>query len=181
MQRFLYGNAGFGKLRAVEGLDDEPWRFDVSEPHISYREAPPARSRARGTSATSTAQLTSRFPVAPAHRHPPLRHPIHNSAPAHLLTVPPHPATRRHARPLRLLRRLPRAVQVRRGHATASRRRPAAAHPARRRGTVGLLARLAGDPRRRGARRRKGVHRTVGGGQAAGGAGWRALRCEVGL
>lgn len=29
LQRFLYGNAGFGKLSAIDGLDDEQWRFDV--------------------------------------------------------------------------------------------------------------------------------------------------------
>ncbi|KAF3764577.1 amidase signature enzyme [Cryphonectria parasitica EP155] len=28
VQRFLYGNAGFDKLSAVESLNDEPWRFD---------------------------------------------------------------------------------------------------------------------------------------------------------
>lgn len=32
LQRFLYSNAGFGKLSAIEGLSDEPWRFDVSIP-----------------------------------------------------------------------------------------------------------------------------------------------------
>ncbi|CAN8101143.1 unnamed protein product [Discula destructiva] len=28
LQRFLYGNAGFAKLSAIEGLSDEKWRFD---------------------------------------------------------------------------------------------------------------------------------------------------------
>lgn len=32
LQRFLYGNAGFDKLSAVEGLSDEPYRFDVRYP-----------------------------------------------------------------------------------------------------------------------------------------------------
>lgn len=30
VQRFLYANAGFSKLAAIDGLSDEPWRFDVS-------------------------------------------------------------------------------------------------------------------------------------------------------
>lgn len=29
LQRFLYGNAGFSKLHAIESLNDELWRFDV--------------------------------------------------------------------------------------------------------------------------------------------------------
>lgn len=35
MQRYLYANAGFSKLSDIEGLSDEPYRFDVSERHFS--------------------------------------------------------------------------------------------------------------------------------------------------
>lgn len=44
LQRFLYGNAGFAKLSAIEGLDNEKWRFDV-RPH--EKSTPDERDRER--------------------------------------------------------------------------------------------------------------------------------------
>ncbi|KAJ4397629.1 hypothetical protein N0V93_001862 [Gnomoniopsis smithogilvyi] len=41
LQRFLYGNAGFAKLSAIESLDDEKWRFDPTVIPLSDTAAPP--------------------------------------------------------------------------------------------------------------------------------------------
>lgn len=31
LQRYLYANAGFGKVKDIPGLNDELWRFQVAE------------------------------------------------------------------------------------------------------------------------------------------------------
>ncbi|KAK7739869.1 hypothetical protein SLS53_005462 [Cytospora paraplurivora] len=41
IQRFLYNNAGFGKLRSVEGLDKHRWRFDPTVIPLSDSSSPP--------------------------------------------------------------------------------------------------------------------------------------------
>ncbi|ROW18060.1 hypothetical protein VPNG_00483 [Cytospora leucostoma] len=41
IQRFLYNNAGFSKLRSVEGLDKHKWRFDPTVIPLSDSSSPP--------------------------------------------------------------------------------------------------------------------------------------------
>ncbi|ROV93414.1 hypothetical protein VMCG_08415 [Cytospora schulzeri] len=42
IQRILYGNAGFSKLRSVEGLDTQRWRFDPTVIPLSDSDSPPS-------------------------------------------------------------------------------------------------------------------------------------------